>query len=162
MDSRILTTEEICRVHYSEKKYNCLIMQTYVDSEPFYTIDHVDEHGTRTPVETSSNDLSEIISFLEKVTASNKREYTKSRHSNAVLEAVEPVIKADKEFIRLIRLHQEKKLKNTNSYWGIELTKIEEMKFDKWKSDRNNCPALNTIAHEERVQILINFLSQIR
>lgn len=50
----------------------------------------------------------------------------------------------------------------TNTYWGIELTKVEEMKFDKWKSDRNNCPALNTISHEQRVEILVKFLAVIR
>ena len=49
-----------------------------------------------------------------------------------------------------------------NTYWGVELSKVEEMKFEKWKSDRNNCPALNTISHEERVIILKNYLKSIR
>lgn len=49
-----------------------------------------------------------------------------------------------------------------NLYWGVELSKIEEMKFEKWKSDRNNCPALNTITHSERIEILVNYLKSIR
>jgi len=53
------------------------------------------------------------------------------------------------------------KVQNT-IYWGITLTTIEEMKFEMWRADRNNCPAFNTITHQERVEILTNFLNQIR
>jgi hypothetical protein len=49
-----------------------------------------------------------------------------------------------------------------NKYWGIQLTKAEELKWEKWKTDRNNCPAFNTISHKERVQILTTFLKSIR
>lgn len=50
----------------------------------------------------------------------------------------------------------------TINYWGIEITPIEEMQFDKWKSDRNNCPAFNTISHEQRIEYLKIFIKQIR
>jgi hypothetical protein len=49
-----------------------------------------------------------------------------------------------------------------NQYWGLKLTKIEELKWEKWKADRNNCPAFNTISHTERVEILNSFLKSIR
>ena len=48
------------------------------------------------------------------------------------------------------------------NYWGFEITAIEEMQFDKWKSDRNNCPAFNTISHIERIKYLQIFLTQQR
>ena len=47
-------------------------------------------------------------------------------------------------------------------YWGIQITPTEEMQFDRWKADRNNCPAFNTISQEERVGYLIKFLEIIR
>lgn len=53
-------------------------------------------------------------------------------------------------------------MENTINYWGIQITLIEEMKFDRWKSDRNNCPAFNTISHEKRVEYLQQFLNTIR
>jgi hypothetical protein len=52
----------------------------------------------------------------------------------------------------------EQKMNETTTYWGVMLTKVEEMKWQKFASDRNNCPALNTISHEDRVQILKDFL----
>jgi hypothetical protein len=51
---------------------------------------------------------------------------------------------------------------NKTDYWGIQITPIEEMKWQKFASDRNNCPALNTIPHEERVKRLQEFLESIR
>lgn len=44
------------------------------------------------------------------------------------------------------------------TYWGIIITNIEQMKWEMFRSDRNNCPALNTIPHEERVQRFKDFL----
>jgi hypothetical protein len=49
-----------------------------------------------------------------------------------------------------------------NQYWGVPLTKVEELKWEKWRADRNNCQAFNTITHSERVKILENFLKSIR
>jgi hypothetical protein len=58
--------------------------------------------------------------------------------------------------LEIFKTQQE--LNKTTTYWGVLLTKIEEMKWEKFKSDRNNCPALNTISHEKRVKLLKDFL----
>jgi hypothetical protein len=49
-----------------------------------------------------------------------------------------------------------------NQYWGIEITKVEELKWEKWRAERINCPAFNTISHTERIKILEDFLKSIR
>lgn len=55
-----------------------------------------------------------------------------------------------------------KELDEVISYWGVLMTKEEELKWQKFYTDRNNCPALNTITHEERVRRLNEFLNFIR
>ena len=65
-----------------------------------------------------------------------------------------------------VHIFVETKRKNmeerTTLYWGIEITIIEEMKWQKFASDRNNCPALNTISQEERVNRLNDFIKNER
>lgn len=46
--------------------------------------------------------------------------------------------------------------------WGVELTSIEDTLFMKWLNDNPNIKRPNTISHEERVELLTNWLNDYR
>lgn len=46
-----------------------------------------------------------------------------------------------------------------NKYWGVSLTKIEELKWEKWKADRNNGSYMKSWL-AAKFQNAINFDSQ--
>ncbi len=47
--------------------------------------------------------------------------------------------------------------------WGVKMTGMEEMRFGKYcQNPDNKVPAMNTIPHEKRVQILENWLREYR
>lgn len=61
-ETTVLITKELCRVTFDDSEFYRLNIQIYSDSEPCYSVEKVSGHLSKTPANTTSTCLQEIIS----------------------------------------------------------------------------------------------------